>query len=357
MPLTTVNPALLDTQAQYTGFKNRIINGDMRIDQRNAGASVTPTASAYVTDRWKAILSQSSKFSFQRSTTVPAGFQYSEICTSLSAFSSAAGDIFRLSHFIEGFNTADLDFGSANAQTVTLSFWVRSSLTGTFAAGLINDSATRSYVSTYTISAANTWEYKTITIPGDTTGTWDKTNNVGIGINFDLGSGTSSNTTANSWQAGAFSRVSGAQSVVGTNGATFYITGVQLEKGSTATSFDYRPYGTELQLCQRYFEVLPVNSGDSDQNYLGQVVASTLADMGIKFSVTKRTSSPTVTLNSITQIRIGGSNITPSGGFSVIYTSSYGATVRATHSGLTGAQCCNLIGGSGTPTITAAAEL
>jgi hypothetical protein len=225
----------------------------MVIDQRNAGASVTPSSSAYTLDRWKFITSPGSKFSFQQSSTAPAGFTTSLISTSLSAYSAAAGDVFRLAQFIEGYNVADLGFGTANALTVTVSFWVRSSLTGTFAVTLNNENADRSYVATYTVSSANTWEQKSVTIAGDTTGTWAKTNGVGIGVAFDMGSGTSSNTTAGAWQAGNFSRTSACTSVVGTNGATFYITGVQLEVGTTATNFDYRSYGTELGLCQRYY--------------------------------------------------------------------------------------------------------
>jgi hypothetical protein len=359
VPLTTVQAGMLDTTAQYYSFKNRIINGAMVIDQRNAGASVGTGSGndVYTLDRWQAAYGGNNKYTIQRSTTTAAGFINSLLVTSSAATATSAGDIYHIGQTIEGFNVSDLGWGTANAQTVTFSFWVRSSLTGTFGGALQNSANNRSYPFTFSISAANTFEYKTITIAGDTSGTWLTDNGSGIKVRFNLGSGSTYSGTAGAWAASDFRNATGAISVLATNGATFYITGVQLEKGSTATSFDYRPYGTELALCQRYFEVLPVNSGDSDQNYLGQVVSSTIADMGIKFSVTKRTSSPTVTLNSITQIRIGGSNITPSGGFSVTYTTSYGATVRATHSGLTGAQCCNLFGGAGTPTITAASEL
>lgn len=239
------------------GFKNRIINGAMVIDQRNAGASVTPTSGQYLVDRWRAGLSAASKYSVQQnagSVTPPTGFSNYLGVTSLSAYSVLSGDAFFVGQRIEGFNTADLAFGTASAQTITISFWVRSSLTGTFCVAIGNAGFTRSYVATYTVSAANTWEYKTITIAGDTTGTWvGATNGVGLYMNFTLGTGSTYNTTANTWAAGEFYGVSGAVSVVGTNGATFYITGVQVEKGSTATSFDYRPYGTELMLCQRYF--------------------------------------------------------------------------------------------------------
>jgi hypothetical protein len=241
------------------GFKNRIINGAMVIDQRNAGASVTiSTAGLYTLDRWVTAASQNSKFSVQQdagTVTPPAGFTDYLGVTSLSAYSVGSTENFEIQQRIEGFNTADLSWGTANAKTVTFSFWVRSSLTGTFSGAITNSATNYSYVYSYPISAANTWEYKTITITGPTAGTWLTTNGIGVWITFSLGAGSSTVTTAGSWNAALYRGVSGQQQVVGTNGATFYITGVQLEVGSTATSFDYRPYGTELALCQRYYEL------------------------------------------------------------------------------------------------------
>jgi hypothetical protein len=236
------------------GFRNRIINGAMVIDQRNAGASTTPTANGtYNLDRWRASLSQASKFSIQQSSTVPSGFTKSIICTSLSAYTVGASENFNIQQCIEGFNIADLGWGAAGASTVTLSFWVRSSLTGTFGGSLRNQDFNRSYPFSYTISSADTWEQKTVTIAGDTTGTWNTDSNGGLWATFSLGAGSSVSGTSGAWAATNYASATGAVSVVGTNGATFYITGVQLEKGSTATSFDYRPYGTELALCQRYY--------------------------------------------------------------------------------------------------------
>jgi hypothetical protein len=256
MPLTTVSPGLLDSNAQYYGMKSRIINGAMVIDQRNNGASVTPNLT-YTLDRWKAGNTQTSKFTVQQnagSVTPPAGFSNYLGVTSSSAYSVTSTDEFSVFQPIEGFNFSDMAWGTANAQTVTVSFWVRSSLTGTFGGALNNSALNRVYPFSYTVSSANTWEYKTVTIAGDTTGTWvGATNGVGVYVQFGLGAGSNNSKTAGSWQAGYASSATGATSVVGTNGATFYITGVQLEKGSTATSFDYRPYGTELQLCQRYY--------------------------------------------------------------------------------------------------------
>ena len=249
----TVNGAAV---SGFTGMKNRIINGDMAIDQRNAGASVTPTTTnTYQLDRFKVLISQASKFSIQQSSTAPTGFVKSALITSLAATSVGASDLFCFTQYIEGSNTSDLAWGSASASTVTLSFWVRSSLTGAFGGSLQNAAGNRCYPFTYTINAANTFEQKTITIAGDTSGTWLTTTDVGIRVIFGLGVGSTYSGTANAWTGSSDILVpTGSTSVVGTNGATFYITGVQLERGSNATSFEFIDYGRQLIQCQRYFE-------------------------------------------------------------------------------------------------------
>ena len=248
----TIN-GMTPTADSLQGFRNRIINGDMRIDQRNAGASVTPADGAYTLDRWRAGASAASKFSVQQSSVAPTGFSFSMLCTSLSAYSVGTNDNFEMFQLIEGFNTADLGWGTANAQAVTLSFWVRSSLTGTFGGSIQNSAFDRSYPFSYTISAANTWEQKTVTIAGDTSGTWvGATNGAGIVLCIGLGAGTGRSGTTGAWAGATYYNATGAVSVVGTSGATFYITGVQLEVGSVATPFERRPYGTELALCLRY---------------------------------------------------------------------------------------------------------
>jgi hypothetical protein len=259
MAYGTINADLMTTSDGVSssglyGFKNRIINGAMVISQRNGTSSVTANDGSIFTDRFIFADSVDAKFTGQQSSTAPTGFINSLLLTSSSAYSISSSDYFVLNQNIEGLNVADLAWGTASASTVTLSFWVRSSLTGTFG-GVINNSANdRSYAYTYTINSANTFEYKTVTIAGDTTGTWLTTNGLGIRVRWGLGVGSTRSTTAGSWNSGLYLSATGATSVVGTNGATFYITGVQLEKGSTATSFDYRPYGTELALCQRYYQ-------------------------------------------------------------------------------------------------------
>jgi hypothetical protein len=261
------------------GSRNRIINGDMRIDQRNAGASVTPTDPNHSLDRWKFRVSQTSKLTVQQNAgavTPPAGFSNYLGVTSSSAYAVTSTDYFVLVQDIEGYNFSDFDFGTANAKTLTISFWVRSSITGTFNAAIRNGASSRSYPITYTISAANTWEQKTITIAGDTSGTWvGATNGTGLSVIFNLGCGSTFNGTSGSWQTGNYTSVTGATSVVGTNGATFYITGVQLEPGSVATPFERRSYGAELALCQRYFQKTFGLAGDYVNYGMGMAVNST----------------------------------------------------------------------------------
>ena len=295
------------TSTGYYGFKNRIINGAMVIDQRNAGASVTPTSNQYTLDRWQASLSQAGKFSVQQNAaavTPPVGFANYLGVTSLSSYAVLAGDLFIIRQHIEGYNTSDLAWGTANAKTVTLSFWVRSSLTGTFGGVLQEGSgATRSYPFSYTISVANTWELKSITIAGDTSGTWQTTNNTSIDVTFGLGVGSTYSGTAGSWGATTYYSATGATSVVGTNGATFYITGVQLEKGSTATSFDYRPYGTELALCQRYYEQIIAENRMLISS--GYMLISATHYQSQYYAVPKR-ASPTITIAGTWNVNIFG---------------------------------------------------
>jgi hypothetical protein len=293
----TINSNQLGSNvAQFNGMKNRIINGAMVIDQRNAGASIL-NPSGYTLDRWNFSVSQASKFTAQQnqgSVTPPTGFSNYLGLTSSSAYSIVAGDYFQLYQQIEGFNTSDLMFGTANAKTVTLSFQVYSSLTGTFGGALVNSASNRSYPFTYTISSANTWTSISITIAGDTSGTWiGATNGVGLSVRFGLGVGSTYSGTAGAWASALYVSATGATSVVGTSGATFYITGVQLEVGTTATNFEYRQYGTELMLCQRYYEVHGGTAGAFPQ-YFGYGSNGTNVGLAIPFAVSKRL-APVVT--------------------------------------------------------------
>ena len=294
------------TTTGYYGFKNRIINGAMVIDQRNAGAEVNPAVSGtYYLDRFFVITSAAGKFKIGQnagSVTPPVGFNNYLGITSLSAYSILAGDYFLLCQRIEGFNFADMAWGTANAQTVTLSFKVYSSLTGTFGGSLRNSATNYSYPFTYSIPNANTWTTISITIAGPTSGTWvGATNGIGVEVFWSLGVGSTYSGTAGAWSATNYLSATGATSVVGTNGATFYITGVQLEKGSTATSFDYRPYGTEFALCQRYYQGNVIASAE------GYCATAEAISGRAYFKTTMRT-TPTpanITINSSNNLNLG----------------------------------------------------
>jgi hypothetical protein len=282
-------------------MRNRIINGDMRIDQRNAGAAVTPAADSHIIDRFTAGITQASKMTFQQSSIAPAGFNNSLSVTVASAPTVGASDWFGFFQKIEGYNVADFGFGAAGASTVTLSFWVRSSVTGTYGGSLMNSAQNRSYPYNYTISAANTWEKKTVSIAGDTAGTWLTTNLTGFLLVWSLGAGSTFLGTANAWGTTNALGTSGQINWVTNAGATFYITGVQLEPGTVATPFERRSYGAELALCQRYYEssftdgILP---GTDSLTVLNSGAWLMYGDGGsvIQFAVRKR-AFPTLTVN------------------------------------------------------------
>lgn len=284
-------------------FRNRVINGDMRIDQRNAGASINPTDGQFVVDRFAMGVSQASKLTVQQSAIAPSGFSNSVLITSSSSYAVLAGDYFGIRQGIEGFNIADLAWGTADAKPAALSFWVRSSLTGTFAGSLRNQSATRSYPFNYTINSANTWEQKTVIIPGDTTGTWITNNGQGINLWFALGTGSNVSGTAGAWAGSNFVSATGATSLVGTNGATLYLTGVQLE-AETATPFERRPYSVELGMAQRY---LPAHIGPGGYG-AGICYASNLAGITIKLPVTARVAPTGAAISSVGHFALRAAN-------------------------------------------------
>jgi len=350
----TVSWSTLDSNVQGDlgiSFKNKIINGNMVIDQRNAGASVTINSAAwtYVTDRF-CFLGQATDgvFTAQQSSTSPAGFNNSLLVTVTTADASiGASQIYTLRHTIEGFNTADLNWGTANAKTVTLSFWVRSSLTGTFG-GALNNEGTRSYPFTYSISAANTWEYKTITIPGDTSGTWGTTNSHGIRITWGLGVGTTYSGTAGAWAGSEYFSATGATSVIGTLNATWYITGVQLEVGTQATTFTTAggSYGAELALCQRYyFKKGPQASSDVRYGIgFSASGSTTTAYINVTLPVNMRTGPTSVDWNNTLALWAGGTNFQ----VTAITITSSGASVTdclltCTTSGITGEKAFQLV--------------
>jgi hypothetical protein len=257
--------------------KNKIINGNMAIDQRNAGAAQNNLASGwvYTVDRWEVYSNNSSRFNSQQnkdSVTPPSGFKNYLGVSVNTGYSVGASDYNILAQPIEGFNTSDLGFGASGASTVTLSFWVYTSVTGTHSGFLGNSSLVNAYPFTFTVSSANTWTKISVTVDGSTSGTWvGATNGIGLYVGFNLGNGSNYQGTANAWNNSAYIQPTGSVSVVATSSATFYITGVQLEVGESATEFEHRPYGMELSLCQRYYWQITGNVYGGDWGTLGMV--------------------------------------------------------------------------------------
>ena len=307
MAVSTIDPNGLNI-GQIGGTRNKIINGGMVIDQRNAGAAVTINSGAsftYSIDRWYGYGQTSDGvFTLQQDTSVPSGqgFTKSLKATVTTADASiGATQLYQLGQRIEGYNVADLGLGTAGAASITLSFWVRSSLTGTFGGALQNGGQNRSYPFSYTISSADTWEKKTITLLGDTSGTWLTTNGTGVEVIWGLGIGSTYLGTAGSWSGSFLAGVTGQTQVIATNGATFYITGVQLEAGDVSTPFEHRSYGQELALCQRYFfKTYAQNAAPGTANAGGMVGryidgTQSYASLDCRFPVSMR-AAPTVTL-------------------------------------------------------------
>lgn len=325
-----------------TGFKNRIINGNMVINQRAWSGTIT-TDSTYTLDRWVARNDLTSKMSVTQSSDAPAGFSYSLLVTSLA--NTTSPNYYFMSQYVEGFNAADLAWGTSSAKTITISFWVKSSLTGTFGGSVLNSGETRCYPFTYTISSANTWTQASVTIPGDTTGTWvGATNGVAMRVSLEVGIGSSLSSPAGAWtstssQYGA----TGATNVLATNGATIQWTGVQLEVGTTATNFDFRSYGTELALCQRYYVNIISNTGNFPRGeMIGQAYDSTNVFIGVQFPVTLRTAAPTVYSvygSQYFRTQVNGLTYYINGALSYDILGAQAMTVAGSTSGMTAGNC------------------
>lgn len=288
------------------GFKNRIINGDMRIDQRAVGVETRGTVTSgatYTVDRWYTIKNGAGQaFTVQKSTDVPSGqiFKNSALITITETDSTiSTGEYNVFGQNIEGLNVYDLLWGTANAKAITLSFWVKSSLTGTFAVSVGNQ-ASNVYAASYTINAANTWEYKTVTIPGPTSGTFPTDTTSAIQVRYDLGIGTQYSSALNTWTSGGnYFGGTGAVKLAATNGATWQVTGVQFETGNQATAFDVRPYGTELALCQRYLYKVSSDGTNAPALAMGFANSTTQVFACIYLPVSLR-AAPTLTWSGVT---------------------------------------------------------
>jgi hypothetical protein len=299
-----------------THYRNRIINGDMSVDQRHGGAGVAmPAGAGYVFDRWGYAgqgVGNVAQVALSVAGRPPgAGFTYALQWNTTTAHTVAAGDVSQVYQVIEGYNFNDANFGTASAQPLVLEFWANCSLTGTFAGVFMNRAGNRSYVFTYSLPTANTWVKIRINIPGDTAGTWAVADNAAIAqVNFNLGAGSTNQTAPGVWTAGYFLSTSGAVNPVATNGATFYITGVALMVGAAAqnASPEFRKYADNLTDCMRYYEKsyaqgtvsgAITTTGESIAYLAMQVTPTSTAWIGqaVTFKTVKRI-GPTMTLYS-----------------------------------------------------------
>lgn len=352
---TSNNVTIGGQTASPFGAKNKLINGDFKIDQRNAGSS--NTYNGFGVDRWYFGPSQNLKGTWGQNYnygTAPTGFpSYWGWTTGATPVTLGAGDYFTVWQGIEGYNFYDLAYGTSSAKTMTLSFWVKCSLTGPFGGVLSNYAGTRAYPFTYTISAADTWTYITVSIPGDTSGTWVGFSNAGAAfLLFSLGTGTTYSATANSWVSGSYYSSTGGTNVLGTASAKWAITGVQLEVGPVATPFEWRHYQHELALCQRYYEQSnPLvaasalyNNNDSNVYTVGWNYSGIYGGGAQVFYKQTKRAAPTVNLYTA---GIGGYSTTSSGYVNFYQGSWSSITGSMNVNGVTGFNISNQGGSTG----------
>ena len=299
-------------------FRNRIINGDMRIDQRLAGtanAALLTGQDVYTADRWAVWRNASgANYTVQRIANAGApGNDFALQATVTSSATPGTNDIYFMHQKIEGYNVNDFGLGTANAAFFTISFHVRSSVTGTFGLIATNAAKNRSFATTYTVNAANVWEYKVITIKGDVAGVWAKDNTTGLDIIWSLGAGSGASTAAGAaWVAGGFYNVTGAVQFVGSAvGATFALTNVSVEKGGVATPFEVRPFAVEFAMCMRYYELIAYSS------IIGAVYDPKYLCIAIPYTTSKRIGAHTVSFVGtlfFTRPGVLSSSITPANG-------------------------------------------
>ena len=336
----------LSTSNSLNGFRNRIINGDMRIDQRNNGAAVTINNAGglqYSVDRFAGYNSTSATegiFTLQQDSDVPAGAGFSnslKATVTTADASLGATQEYLITHRIEGFNTADLGLGTAVASQITLSFWARSSVTGTFGGSLLNSALNRSYPFSYSISAANTWEKKTITLTGDTSGTWLTTNGTGLQVGWGLGVGSTRSGTPGAWAGSFLLSATGATNLMATSGATFYITGVQLEAGSVATPFERRDYGRELIMCQRYYTTIAA----ATQYPAGYTFSTNRVLCSYFFPATMRAAPTAATSSTFSYFQNGGVATSSAATFTTTLSGSVGLDITVTATANTSGSIAN----------------
>jgi hypothetical protein len=318
-------------------FRNIVINGDMQIAQRSTSVASITTSGYYTLDRWNVNLSSLGTFTMSQSTDVPSGYGFANSlkldCTTADA-SPSASDVLQLQQRFEGQNLQYLKKGTANAVSLTLSFWVKSTKTGTFIANLNDQDNTRSISKSYTVNTTNTWEFKTVTFAGDTTGAFTNDNALSLIAIFWLGCGTdfTSGTLNTSWETTTnANRAVGQVNIADSTSNDFLITGVQLEAGTSATDFEFLPIDVDLTRCQRYYEIL-MDSGDGDAHRpVAAAWSANEANFTVLYKVTKRTDATvaasggqafTGTWNNLSSVSVVGANKVCTT-ISAVYTGGY----------------------------------
>ena len=281
------------------GFRNIVINGDMQIAQRSTSVASITSEGYYTVDRFRTDINSLGTWTQSQSTDVPSGYGFANSlkmdCTTADATPSA-GDYLFIRQMFEGQNLQYLKKGTASAVSLTASFWVKSTKTGTFICELQDTDNSRSISKSYTVSVSNTWEFKTVTFAGDTTGAFTNDNGVSLALNFWLGAGTTftSGTLATSWGSEVTAnRVVGQVNIADSTSNDWLITGVQLEAGTSATDFEFLPIDVDLDRCFRYFQKISFSAG---YFAIGQILATTAyRGTQIKLIKTMRT-APSITL-------------------------------------------------------------
>ena len=339
-----------EISANPAPVQNLIINGNMEIDQR--GTSGTASNGDYLTDRWKWEQVGSGVVTITQDTDTPNGTYKNslKIDVTTADASMAASDEYALTQSIEGLNSARLGLGTSDAETITLSFWVKSTKTGTFSGALTNSAGDRSYAFEYTVSVTDTWEQKSVTITLDTSGTWLTTNGIGVRVRFALALGSNWHGTVDTWEAandyGTSSQVNAMDSVSN----NFFLTGVMMTVGSTAPSTFIAAgggsYGAELALCQRYYWRLSSDTSNESMG-AGHCDSTTTAFIWINHPVPMRTDSPTQTDSGTFQIREVASNRTVTAVALAGRNTAYGCELQVTTSSVTAGNGCILMTTSG----------
>jgi hypothetical protein len=346
------------------GMKNIVINGDMSIAQRSTSVASITASGYYTLDRWQTAITTLGTWTQSQDTDVPTGYGFATSlkmdCTTADATPSA-NDVLFIAQKFEGQNLQYLKKGTANAESLTLSFWVKSNKTGTYIVGILDSDNTRNIANSYTINSANTWEKKTITFAGDTTGTLDNDNSNSLQIEFYLGAGSTytSGSLPTSWETRTNAdRAVGQVNLADDTANEWYITGVQLEAGTTASDFEFLPVDVNLDRCQRYFQA--PSKGIEMQNYVFSCYAGTSAYGNFGLIKSMR-ASPSITFNSLGVGNIQGYNnnneITLST-ISLAYASTDRVGITLTGSGWSGGQAMHVNNNNtSVPLFTASAEL